>query len=293
MNEEGWAVAFEDAAPGACADRALVLTSLDIPHRIVEHGARYLLVVPAELVERAKFELWQYEQENRPTAKPVTGIKPGSYDALPGVGAYLFTIGLFAWFSSEAVFGIDWRSAGRMDGVLLRAGELWRGVTALTLHLDLEHLLGNMGFGALFGYFAGRLLGSGVSWLTIIIAAAGANGLNTLLLDTTHRSIGASTAVFAALGVLSGYVWRGRIMAQERWPYRLGPIIGGAALLAYTGTGSENTDIGAHLMGYLCGLAAGMALVPATAWFGRPRVQQFAAGAALLLLLGSWGIAVA
>ena len=90
--------------------------------------------------------------------------------------------------------------------------------------------------GRLLDIFLGRLLGSGVSWLAVLIAAALGNAANTLLLDSVHRSIGASTAVFATLGVLAGYVWRARLMAQDRWPTRFGAIVGGIALLMFTGT---------------------------------------------------------
>ncbi len=292
-SDEGWVVAFEHATYAACADRALVLTSLEIPHRVAETEGRYVLVVPGSLGERARYELWEYEQENRPGPVPARVADFGERDGRAGVVVYLGLIGLFAWLADQALFGRDWLSAGRMDGIRFRDGELWRGITALTLHLDLRHLLGNMGFGALFGFFAGRLMGSGIAWLAIVVAAAVANGLNTLLLDATHRSIGASTAVFAALGLVSGYVWRGRLMAQERWPYRLGPIIGGAALLAYTGTGGENTDIGAHLMGYLCGLVTGMLLVRAAGRFGDDRLQLNAGLTAIGTIILAWGLALA
>ena len=291
--EDEWVVAFEHATYAACADRALVLTSLQIPHRVAEADGRYLLVVPERLGEKARYELWEYEQENRPRPAPVRATDLGERDGRAGVVVYLGLIGLFAWLADQALFSRDWLAAGRMDGMRFREGELWRGITALTLHLDLRHLLGNMGFGALFGFFAGRLLGSGVAWLAIVWSAALANGLNTLLLDATHRSIGASTAVFAALGLASGYVWRGRLMAQERWPYRLGPIVGGAALLAYTGTGGENTDIGAHLMGYLCGLVTGMLLVRAAGRFADDRLQLNTGLAAVGTIVIAWALALA
>jgi rhomboid protease GluP len=291
-NEERWAVVYEDPAMPPCSERALVLTSLDIPHQLLHAGGICQVVVPAEFAERAKFEIWQYETENPPPKPQKPRVEPVCHDALPGVVVYIATIGLFAWLAGDAAFGRDWLAAGRMDGLAFRHGEIWRTFTALTLHMDLKHLLGNMGFGGLFGLFAGRLLGSGATWLAIVLSAALANGMNALLLDAAHRSIGASTAVFAALGLVAGFVWRGRLMAQDRWPYRLGPIIGGVALLAFTGTGGENTDIGAHLMGFVCGLGAGMAMVRIAPALAKPRVQSICGGAALALVLGSWMLAL-
>ena len=132
------------------------------------------------------------------------------------------------------------------------------------------------------------MLGSGVAWLAVVIAAALGNTANTLLLESTHRSIGASTAVFATLGILAGYVWRGRLMAQDRWPTRLGPIVGGIALLMFTGTGDENTDVGAHLMGFVCGFATGMVLTLLGRMPAPARVQFVAGGVAIAMIAIAW-----
>jgi membrane associated rhomboid family serine protease len=109
-----------------------------------------------------------------------------------------------------------------------------------------------------------------------------------LLLESSHRSIGASTAVFAALGLVAGFVWRGKLMSQERWSYRVGPIVGGLALLMYTGTGDANTDIGAHLMGFVCGFAGGMLLTLIRHRLTSEPLQIGAALAASFLVVGAW-----
>lgn len=288
-----WITVFSDPSQAACTERALVLTSLDIPHELIRDDLTYAIAVPVEHAERAKYELWQYEQENRPSKRRPPAALPAGLDPLPGILFYVGGIGLFAWLANEGAFGQDWLARGRMDGHALRDGEWWRSFTALTLHLNLRHLVGNMGFGALFGYFAGRVAGSGVGWLTIVLSAALGNVVNTLLLDPSHRSIGASTAVFAALGLTAGFVWRGRLMAQDRWPYRWGPIVGGIALLAFTGTGTENTDVGAHLLGFVCGFLAGIALVRAAPALGDRRLQRLSAAFAVALIVGGWMFAFA
>ena len=144
----------------------------------------------------------------------------------------------------------------------------------------------------MFGLLAGRVAGSGVAWLSILLASGVANILNTIMLDASHRSIGASTAVFAALGLVSGFVWRGKLTAQDRWPYRIGPIVGGIALLAYTGTGDANTDIGAHLLGFVAGFAAGILLIRVADKLHDQRVQLNSGIAAITILAVSWFIAL-
>lgn len=289
---DGWAVVYENRAYQPCSDRALVLHSLDIPYEIVRGLDRVALAVPAPFAERARYELWQYEQENRKRPPPPPP-RLESHNGVPGALVYIVVLCLVAWLAGEGFLDRDWFSAGRVDGEAIRQGEWWRTITALTLHAGTRHLLGNIGFGVLFGVLAGRLVGSGVAWLCIVLAGGAGNWLNTILLDSTHRSVGASTAVFAALGLLAGFVWRAKLMSQERWPYRLGPVIGGIALLAFTGTGDENTDIGAHLAGFVCGFATGTALTLVARSLATPLLQRLSGAAALAVLAVAWFMALA
>jgi membrane associated rhomboid family serine protease len=284
-------VVYESRNRQSCSDRALVLASVRIPYQLIDDGLSCALVVPAEYSARAVEELRLYEDENPPVRTKVR--KRIVYqDAVPGVVGYVLVVCVVAWLAGYSIFGSNWFVAGRVDGTLIRDGEWWRTITALTLHSGVRHLLGNLVFGVFFGIFAGRLLGSGVAWLAVVIAAALGNVANTLLLDSTHRSIGASTAVFATLGLLAGYVWRGQLMAQDRWSTRFGPIVGGLALLMFTGTGDENTDIGAHLLGFICGFAMGMLLTIIGKMPALPRTQVVAGSLALGLVSAAWLIAL-
>ena len=276
-------VVFESRNRRSCSDRALVLAAVHIPYQLVDDGLSCALVVPAEFSSKAVEELRLYEDEN-PPVQPKIKKRIVYQDALPGVIGYVLIICAVAWLAGYSFFGSNWFTAGRVDGNLIRAGEWWRTITALTLHSGVRHLLGNLVFGVFFGIFAGRLLGSGVAWLAVVVSAALGNAANTLLLESTHRSIGASTAVFATLGLLAGYVWRGQFMAQDRWSTRFGPVIGGLALLMFTGTGDENTDIGAHLLGFVCGFGTGMLLTMIGKLPAPPRVQIVAGAAAAGLI---------
>jgi len=289
--DEDLRVVFESPNRQSCADRALVLAASGIPHRLIHEGLTAVIVVPAEHSARAVEELRLYDEENPPVVrKPKKRV--AYQDPIPGVSGYFLIICAVAWLAGYSIFGHDWYDAGRVDGELIRNGEWWRTITALTLHADARHLVGNLVFGVFFGVFAGRLLGSGVAWLAIVVAAAMGNSMNTLLLESAHRSIGASTAVFAALGLVSGFVWRGKLMAQDRWSYRYGPIVGGLALLMFTGTGGENTDIGAHLLGFVCGFGIGMLLIALGPVPTDRRAQSVAGGIAVLLVVTAWIVAI-
>jgi membrane associated rhomboid family serine protease len=268
-----------------------VLAAAHIPFQLIDDGLSCALVVPAEHSARAAEELRLYEEEN-PPVRPKVRKRIVYQDALPGVIGYVLIVCVVAGLAGFSMFGSNWFAAGRVDGSLIRDGEWWRTITALTLHSGVRHLLGNLVFGVFFGIFAGRLLGSGVAWLAIVISAALGNTANTLLLDSTHKSLGASTAVFAALGLLAGYVWRGQLMAQDRWSTRYGPVIGGLALLMFTGTGDENTDIGAHLLGFVCGFGTGMLLTMIGKMPAPPRTQLVAGAMALGLVAIAWLVAL-
>jgi membrane associated rhomboid family serine protease len=289
--QEDLRVVFESRNRQSCSDRALVLAASRIPHQVVDDGVTAAVVVPAAFSTRAIEELRLYDDEN-PPLQPKPQKRVTYQDAVPGVVGYVLVVGAIAWLAAYSSFGHNWFEAGRVDGALIRNGEWWRTITALTLHSGPKHFVGNVVFGVLFGLFAGRLLGSGVAWLAIVAAAATGNAANTLLLESAHRSIGASTAVFAALGLVAGFVFRGQLMAQDRWSYRYGPVIGGLALLMYTGTGGPNTDIGAHLLGFVCGFLAGVLLIALGPVPTDRRKQTVAGVIALLMVASSWAVAL-
>jgi len=289
--QEDLRVVFESRNRQSCSDRALVLAAARIPHQMVDDGASAAIVVPAEYSVSALEQLRLYDDENPPVQpQPVRTIR--YQDAVPGIAGYFLVVCLVAWLAGYSALGHDWFDAGRVDGALIRSGEWWRTITALTLHSGARHLIGNLVFGVLFGLFAGRLIGSGVAWLAIVSAAAMGNAVNTLLLESVHRSVGASTAVFAALGLVAGFVWRGKFMAQDRWSYRFGPVVGGLALLMFTGTGGPNTDIGAHLLGFVCGFMAGILLIALGPVPTDRRSQTVAGMLALLIVTTSWIVAL-
>ncbi len=170
---------------------------------------------------------------------------------------YAAVLVLVAVLRRQEVFDFDWFSAGKTHAGLIRHGQWWRAVTALTLHADLAHLFGNIIIGGLIGLFAGQLLGSGLAWFSILIAGTAGNLLNAWIRQPDHTSVGASTAVFAALGILAAYAWRRRLRRQAPGLARWAPLVGGAVLLSLLGTGGVRTDVAAHVTGFLSGLLLG------------------------------------
>ena len=241
----------------ALTDASLVLTAVGIEHRLEPLDHQWHLTVQAADADRAIDQLERYRHENR---KPVA-VPPGPRvlgRAWTGVLAYLLVIWLLPTLEGEQAFGWDWRDIGAMHAESVRDGQWWRTFTALTLHGDLAHLVGNSLFGAVFGGFIGRHLGSGFGWLLILLAGAMGNGTNALIQGDDFRSIGASTATFGALGVGATFFWRQGYFSGRSWKRNFAPAFAAIALLAFTGVGDENTDVVAHFTGFTAGALLGL-----------------------------------
>jgi membrane associated rhomboid family serine protease len=204
---------------------------------------------------------------------------------------------------SNGFWRLDAFDVGELNSGLVQQGQWWRVWTALTLHLDGAHLAANTVAGVWFGYLASRLIGVGNTWLLVVVGAGVANWIEAYFGPSKHLSVGASTAVFTALGLLSAYSWRTRLAYPQRWALRWGPLIAGVILLSWTGTGGESldqpesggggggqsVDVLAHALGFGMGLCAGAVAARAAAARVLDRVPQWLAGLlALLPLILAW-----
>ena len=269
-----------------------MLDAIGVPYERRTTATGSSLWVLPEHHPRAALELQQYLRENRRPPPPVAW--PSHPHALYGVIGYMAVLLAVTLATLMRVGNQNWKSAGVLDAGFLERGEWWRVVTALTLHGDVLHLMSNLAFGALFGYPAARLFGPGIAWLMILLGGAFAYGIDALLHPPMHHLLGASTAVFTALGLVAAYGWRRHLRHWSPWMRASAPLVAGIALLAFTGTGGENTDILAHLVGFAVGAGIGAACahlpMPAP---GRDGLQWAAGLAAVAIVAVAWLFALA
>lgn len=274
-------------------EHALVLAAVGIDCRLLPRDDGVSLCVLAADVDRAKEQLSSYARENAP---PKQGAPRGGL-GLRGLDAALLYCALLLFFFVAArrnLFSVDWASDGAVQAGLIRDGAWWRTVTALVLHLDAGHLMGNLVFGTVFGVLLARLVGSGLAWLVVLLTGALGNALNVALQAPDHTAIGASTGIFGAVGFLSGYTQRARSVPGGSRLRRWAPVSAGIMLLAFIGFGGEHTDIWAHIWGFAVGGAMGFALAFARLErFMQMRATQLvSAGLAVSLLLLAWLLAL-
>jgi membrane associated rhomboid family serine protease len=187
---------------------------------------------------------------------------------------------------------MSWFERGAADAHNIRNGELWRAVTALSLHADVAHALSNAVAVALFLGLLSSLVGAGVGGALILLAGALGNLANAFLHAPPHVAVGASTSVFAAIGMLGGLgvVTRRRGTVGRRGAWL--PVGAALALLGMLGTGGARVDVWAHLLGLLVGGVLGVLAARVTPRPAGVGIQWACGAAAAAVLFYCWTLAL-
>jgi rhomboid protease GluP len=275
---------------------ALVLDSRAIPCLLETRADGWHLLVPVEQYERALYELSCYARENAHWPPPSPPPRPLFENTL----ATLSVLILLATFHNLTRIELplpgismpDWAALGNAQAAKILDGQWWRLVTALTLHADWVHLSSNLAIGGIFVIFLCRELGSGLAWSLLLSAGALGNLVNACVQSPGHSSVGASTAVFGAVGILASLsLVRYRHQLQRRWPL---PVAAALALLAILGTEGKNTDLGAHLFGFVYGSFLGLITEYLIGRRGSPGpvLNALLALSAVAVVVGAWWAAL-
>ena len=277
----------------------LVIAAMERPHWIKRQGRDYVICVEPADRERALAALRDYEAEERSRPAPVEA-EPF---VIPIYAVIMTLLALILCFAVQSALPGEWMDRGVADDLRIRAGEMWRTVTALTLHGDLEHLVSNLSLGIFACAFVFARFGVGAGLLATIFAGALGNALNVWAhWYQPHRSIGSSTALFAGLGLLAGAEFIARARHQHtrgKWSLIV-PLGAGLTFLSIYGGGGVNSDgspvviagrvdVRAHLRGLAAGVLVGGTFFFLGARRGiSARAQIIFGVAAVLLIAVSW-----
>jgi membrane associated rhomboid family serine protease len=284
MSPDGEAVVHRAASRRRAEELLLVLAAAGLDGRAEHATDGWLILVPEGQAVPATEAVAAYDRDHQ-RAVDEDADPPHS---LAGVVLSLTIVGIYALSGPRARWSEAFR-AGSAVAERIVAGEWWRAVTALTLHADAAHILGNAFIGLVFVTAVCRLLGPGLGTSLILGTGVVGNLLAAVVRRTASSSVGASTAIFGAVGILCGRAViraaRRRAIGRRPWV----PLAAGIALLALLGT-SERADLLAHATGFLIGLPLG-AMTAETPRPGWP-VQAALAGASALLVIGAWMLAL-
>jgi len=236
----------------------LVLSSSGVYHRTTRKKHSWDVWVNEAHYDRALSAMELYFKENR-DARPGFIEKEIAISKDIIISGIIISIMLLLWYilvqNSSDVKEIINRFGA--SAVKILDGEYYRSVTALMLHKDEVHLVGNMAGLFIFGTALCSVTGWGIGWLLILVSGAAGNMINAYMYESAHVAIGASTAVFGAVGLLAGYQGFKRKRTPKKMKTVWVPIACGLALLGLLGSGGVQVDIMAHLFGFFCGILLG------------------------------------
>lgn len=238
-------------------EHCLVVLAMNLDCLITVEEGGYVIHGEEAFVEaiREEFRLYGEEQKYKPVPAAVPIFGSGVELALVWIGVLLFC------FTQQLQYsGIEEQYLNSSIQVI-GAGEWYRPFTALFLHADMEHLAGNAVFGLIFGILVANSFGPLLGWGLILVSGFFGNLLNAWLnFPDPFQSLGASTAVFGALGLLvaSGLEvgWRERSFRKGLRAFT--PLLAGLLILGLNGIGGAGVDNMAHVTGMFFGVIFGL-----------------------------------
>jgi membrane associated rhomboid family serine protease len=142
------------------------------------------------------------------------------------------------------------------SGLYIMHGDYYRAVSALFFHADIEHLAGNLVGMFVFATGVFSLTGYGKGSLMLLLSGFFGNITTAYFKKGAYLSIGASTSVLGAAGILTALQIVKKRDASLSNIQIFAPFAAGMALLGFL-SGGENTDISAHLFGFIWGFFIG------------------------------------
>jgi len=258
---EGLAEAGAYATADEGFDHGLVVLAMGQPYWLLPAGGAFRLLVERPAIEAVRGELACYDLESLRWPPPPPAAPPRRRIEL--ATPLLWALAAMAAFICQGLWPERLERAGDLDSqAVFDRGELWRPLTALFLHADLGHLASNLVSGVFAFCAVLTTLGVRRGWALLALASVTGNlAIAALNYPGPYRSLGASTAIFAGLGLLAGRAVRAvpRASGPQRWRGVYAPLAAGAALLGLFGAGGLHVDVGAHATGFLAGLAWGFA----------------------------------
>ncbi len=265
---------------------SLVLASAGISHTIHSKDHRWAIDVAVWERQKAHRAVSLYLTENPQPASPETA-SANYVRSFSAIYAALILLAFHLAIRSDEHRRFLFETFGANAERILD-GQVFRCLTALLLHSGWPHLLSNMAGTIVFGTVVASLFGWGVGWLLIVAAGIQGNFLAALWYGSHHLAVGASTAIFGAVGISAATTYWLRRKRQKDRLWTWAPLAGGLALVAWLGT-SPNSDLVAHFTGFVSGiLLGGIFCVWAKGRILPKPVQVLACAVIAVLVVAGW-----
>jgi rhomboid protease GluP len=246
----------------------VLLASMGIQSAVDDDGSRGLGVYVAQADANDARRLVAEE-----LAKPSELETHSRYEGLPapkawfgrgsaaviGVGALCVAVFILAMQGEGAGTRARWLELGAIERVRVTSGEYWRLLTAVFLHFDASHLLGNMSVLLFVGPPLAHWLGPWRFLFVFLACGIGGNVASYVIATTGGLKAGASGAIAGVLGALGGQSLRPERSRRRKAWQTLGALAALYGLLVGFGPRADHV---AHVAGLLVGIAVGRLLEP-------------------------------
>lgn len=279
-------ILFENLTQDQADNYGLVLSAYGLSHIIKQSKRGWEIWVDETVRDRALHLILQYIKENPSFPQPDEQKTQVYKKTFSGIWVCLLLVAchIAANQSHDVEKIVNDYGASAYD---ILNGEIYRTVTSLMLHSNYLHLAGNIAGIAIFGTAVCSITGPGVGWLMILLSGILGNLVNAALFRYGHISIGASTAVFGAVGILAAYQLCRKIKIAEQRMKAWLPIAGGLALLGILGSG-RHSDLTAHLFGFIAGIGLGILYALFLVGFLEKKHQIYCMAATIGTVVLSW-----
>ena len=259
-----------------------------------EQAERGPWVIAVEAARHAEAQRLIDEEEAEPPPAPLEPRR----EARSGLSWLdgLVLINVVIWWAMEQHGGSQNSATllrfGAVTSALLAAGEWWRTVTAMFLHIGARHLLGNMALLSVLGVISLRMWGPGRLLFIYVMSGMLGNWAGFLFGSATGLKAGASGAILGLLGALAGARLRSLRDPQHSSRFKSWHVL--AMLIAFYGfvvgvhPGSDHV---AHIGGLLSGALIAVLLPPLSG--SKERALQLVVGliaVALCLVSGVFAV---
>lgn len=261
----------------------LILASQNIHGQTQKNEGKFDILVDENKIEAALDAVHQYDTENRFSrlrhqiqSVPVSSFFSPAAFIIMGILCAIHAAAIY--YGTHETLVLEYGASA----LYILQGEHYRVITALFFHADVQHLLGNMAGILIFAAPVIRILGYGTGPFALLLCGGAGNLMNAHLYRTAHLSIGASTSIMAGAGLLCIF----QVLQKKGWftLNMLTPVLAGAILMALFSQG-ENTDVWAHIFGFVCGLFTGFVFFPLDTITRHPLKQQAMLFITILLII--------
>ncbi len=263
----------------------LVLASQNIETRIEQGLEGFDIMVDASKENRAVSIMSTYYKENKwfRIRQAIEQIPLSSFSSAPAfilMGMLCFIHWACIYYHGHERMVLNYGASA----LYIIQGETFRAVTALLLHADLEHLMGNLAGILIFSAPVIRISGYGMGPFMLLFGGTLGNLLNAHMQQNAHLSIGASTMVMASAGLLCAFQALNKQKVKKL--NSIMPIFAGAILVGLFSQG-ENTDVWAHIFGFGSGILSGLIFFPLNSILSFPQKDIIAITVTIFIIVSA------